>query len=148
MKHKNIVLRLFSMALVGCLSFAPMAVYANPTDTEVEVDVGVVEELVIPEAAIHLATAEDILALAENFIFLFYLGEYLLMYLGVLCLELVAKAVGINEILLLRAKINYYIGLIGSFAKADGVSLSKFLMFYSKHIFSPILIVIKAYFSE
>ena len=38
MKHKGIVLRLFSMALVGCLSFGPMAVYADPTDTDVEVE--------------------------------------------------------------------------------------------------------------
>lgn len=66
MKHKNIGLRLFSMALVGCLSFAPMAVYANPTDADSEVENSAVEEMEIPVDAIHLATAEDILSLAEE----------------------------------------------------------------------------------
>jgi len=52
------------MTLVGCLLFAPIAVYANPTNTETEIDV--LEEIEIPEDAIHLTTVDDILVLAEE----------------------------------------------------------------------------------
>lgn len=68
MKYKNLVLKLFSMTLVGCLSFAPMAVFANPTEDSEEIveEVETAEEIVFPEDAIYLSNAEDIVALAEN----------------------------------------------------------------------------------
>lgn len=67
MKYKNIALKIFSMALVACVSFAPISVLANPTDENTEVVEDVAEEQkAYPEDAIILSTVEDILVLAEN----------------------------------------------------------------------------------
>ena len=64
MKYKNIVLKILSMALVGCLSFVPMTVYADPTDESTDSTLEEVAEL--PEDTLLLSTAEDVLALAES----------------------------------------------------------------------------------
>ena len=65
MKHRKILLKLCSMTLVGCLSFVPMAVHANPTENSSE-EMVEAEETVFPEDAIYLSNAEDIIALAEK----------------------------------------------------------------------------------
>lgn len=67
MKYKNIALKILSMAIVACMSFAPISVFANPTEENTEVVEDVVEEQnKYPEDAIILSTVEDILVLAEN----------------------------------------------------------------------------------
>ena len=65
MKFRKIVLKLCSMALIGCLSFVPMSAYAEPEMDSNEETVEA-EEIVFPEDAIYLSSAEDIVALAEN----------------------------------------------------------------------------------
>lgn len=68
MKYRNITLKILSMALIGCLSFVPMVVLANPTDenTESNLEETVEEVIELPEDAIILSTAEDVLMLAEK----------------------------------------------------------------------------------
>lgn len=66
MKYKNIALKILSMALVACVSFAPISVFANPTEENTEVEEIVEEQNTYPEDAIILSTTDDILLLAEN----------------------------------------------------------------------------------
>ena len=68
MKYNKIALKVLSMALVCCMSFVPMVVYANPTEEDAGANVAEVTEEAAkyPEDAILLSTAEDILALAED----------------------------------------------------------------------------------
>lgn len=65
MKYKNIVVKLLSMVLVGCLTFVPMTVFANPTDENEVSSEEEAEPVELPEDAILLSTAEDVLALAD-----------------------------------------------------------------------------------
>ena len=67
MKYKKMILKILSMTLVACVSFAPISVFANPTEDTTEIVEEVVEEQKLyPEDAIILSTVEDILSLAEN----------------------------------------------------------------------------------
>lgn len=63
MKLKNLKNRLWAFALVVCLLLTgiPMAAFATESEAEAEI-----EEYVIPEDAIYLSSAADLLELAEN----------------------------------------------------------------------------------